>query len=132
MSDSGLHVVHVITGLDTGGAERQLIRLLAAWNRAGMRNSVICLREEGTLSERVRDLGVPLHHLNMRFGIQDVFAPFKMRQLLRRLQPDLVQTWMYHADIFGGLAAKIVGIPCVWNIRQLNLDPNITPRSRWG
>ena len=54
-----------------------------------------------------------------------------MRQLLRRLQPDLVQTWMYHADIFGGLAAKIVGIH-VWNIRQLNLDPNIHSKVTMG
>lgn len=128
MSVTGLHVVHIITGLDTGGAERQLIRLLAAWKQAGMQCSVICLRTEGSLSEQVRSLDIPLYHLNMRFGIGDVMAPLSLRRLLRRLQPNVIQTWMYHADILGGMAAWSLGIPCIWNIRQLNLDPTIHSR----
>ena len=129
MASELLHVTHVITGLNTGGAERQLMRLLRVWQQDGLSSSVIALGPEGTMSDSVRALGLPLTHLDMRFGARGLLAPDRLTRALRTLKPDVIQTWMYHADLLGGLCARVVNRPCVWNIRNLNLDPAVHSRS---
>ena len=49
-----------------------------------------------------------------------------LMRLLRKWQPELVQTWMYHADLIGGLAAKLCRIPVCWGIRQSELSARHT------
>ena len=49
---------------------------------------------------------------------------------LSKIKPDLVQTWMYHADLLGGLAARLAGCRfVVWGLRNSNLDVKLTKRS---
>jgi glycosyltransferase involved in cell wall biosynthesis len=58
----------------------------------------------------------------MKPGMPDPAALLKLMRLLRRHRPALVQTWMYHADLLGGLAARLAGrIPVVWGIHQASL-----------
>ena len=48
---------------------------------------------------------------------------FILINLLRSLKPDIVQTWLAHADFIGGIAAKLAGInKIIWNIRYLNFE----------
>jgi glycosyltransferase involved in cell wall biosynthesis len=97
---------------------------------------VICLSEEGPLGSEVRALGVPLQCLGLTGGPQSIFAIRKVARLIRRQQPDLVQTWMYHADLIGGLAAKLAGlsgckIPVAWGVRLAEVDPSfLKPTTR--
>ncbi len=117
-------VLHVITGLPRGGAEMMLYKLLSRIDRTRFESTVIALREEGPLAERIRELGVGVESLGMGGVLGDLASIAKLRRSLSRFSPHVVQTWLYHADLFGAVAAKLAGSPpVVWGIRMSDLDP---------
>lgn len=121
-------IVHVITGLGDGGAEGVLYRLLCRDTES--RHLVVSLTDEGKYGPLLREQGIDVHCLRMARGRPSVRAFLRLVRLLRRLRPDLVQTWMYHADLIGGLAARCAGIrPLCWNVRHSTLDPDTTSRA---
>jgi glycosyltransferase involved in cell wall biosynthesis len=123
-------IKHIITGLDTGGAEMMLFRLLESIDRDQFDNSVISLTTSGPISEKIASLGIPVLALNILPELISIEAFFRMVNVLRQEKPDLVQTWMYHADLIGGLAARMAGIKTVvWGIHNSTLNPEYTKRS---
>jgi glycosyltransferase involved in cell wall biosynthesis len=124
-----LRIAHVITGLEVGGAEVMLHKLLGAMDRKVFEPLVIALVTPGPMAERIRALGIEVKTLGMRRGLPEPRALARLVGLLRHFCPDLVQTWMYHADLLGTLAAPLAHRPIVvWNIRQSDLDPRLTRR----
>lgn len=121
-----LQVVHVITGLQTGGAEMMLYKLLSEVSEdQNVRSRVVSLMPDGPIGERIRELGLPVTTLDMPRGTLTWDGLRQLFQLLRREQPDVVQTWMYHADLIGGVVAWMAGVDhIVWNIRSSTLDPD--------
>lgn len=117
-----MKIVHVITGLDTGGAEMMLYKLLSAMDRARFENSVIALTDGHAVGDKIAALGIPVMYLGMAPGKPSLCGFIKLLGELRTRRPDLVQTWMYHGDLLGGLAAKLAGVKhVVWNIRHSDL-----------
>lgn len=117
-----MEILHIITGLDDGGAEAALFRLCTAV--AMDRHVVVSLSGEGKYGPLLRASGIEIHVLGMRPSRPSPFALFKLIKLLRRDKPQVVQTWMYHADLFGALAARLAGIKSiVWGIRHSTLEP---------
>ena len=125
-----MNVVHVITGLDTGGAELMLARMLGQPDRTGAGTAVISLTDIGPAGRSIQAAEVPVFALGMPRGVPDPRALVKLTRLLRSLRPDVVQTWLYHADLMGGLAAKMAGgIPVAWGLHLGNLAPELNKRS---
>jgi glycosyltransferase involved in cell wall biosynthesis len=123
-------VSHVITTLDTGGAEVMLLRLLGAMDSTRFRNSVVVLRGEGTIAARIRGLGIPVVALDMSRLGRAALGAIKLARELRRQCPDVIQTWLYHANLFGGLASLAVpAAKLAWGIRCGRLDPAIEKRT---
>lgn len=123
-SDDQLCIVHLITDLHTGGAEMMLYKLLSGMDRRRFRPVVISLISGGALEGRIRQLGIPVFGLGMRAGRPSLPALVRLVRLLRRERPDLTQTWMYHADLFGLFATALAGPSplLLWNIRASNMD----------
>ena len=125
-----MKLIMVITGLSTGGAEMMLFNVLQYIDRRRFSPHVISLTTKGEIGPRIETLGIPVEALGMRPGR---FSPVKFLRLVlrfRELYPDVVQTWMYHADLLGGVAAHLVGIRAIaWSIRQSNLSPLHNKRS---
>jgi glycosyltransferase involved in cell wall biosynthesis len=116
-------IVHLATGLGMGGAEMTLLNLLAHLDDADFENEVISLSTDEPLGERIRRLGVPVHALGMKPGATSPAGFFRLAAHLRRSHPDLIQTWMYHADFLGALAAPLAGNPpVIWNLRVTLAD----------
>jgi glycosyltransferase involved in cell wall biosynthesis len=124
-----MKVVHVITGLKTGGAEVMLLRLLKQLQGSVYDPYVVGLTEPGEISEQLQSLGVPVEALAMRRGAPNPTAVLKVARILRRVRPDVVQTWMYHADLTGGLAARMAGNPPVaWGLHSGNVSSTVIKR----
>ena len=128
-----IEVAHIITGLGTGGAETMLLKLLSHSDRERFSSRVYSLSgASGAIAERIQALGVPVTSLEMARQIPDPLVLLRLSRLLRASGANLVQTWMYHADLVGSLAAKMArtGAPIIWNIRQGNLDRELNrPRT---
>ena len=120
----------VITGLSTGGAETMLFKVLKYIDKEKFSPIVISLTTKGEIGARIESLGIPVEALGMRPGR---FSPLKFLRLVHRLRdlnPDAVHTWMYHADLLGGVAARLAGVRAVgWAIRHSNLSPLHNKRS---
>lgn len=120
-----MKIVHVINCLDVGGAETMLLRLLSQVNRTRYCPEVISLTDLGNIADTLREHEIPVRALGLR---RDAVVPaaasvFRLAGWLRRAEADLVQTWMYHSNVIGGVAAKLAGrAPLIWSVRQTNVD----------
>lgn len=118
-----MRVTHLISGLLEGGAEMTLWRLLSRMDRERFQNEVICLTDSGPMADRIRAAGVPVLALGMRRGRPSVGGFSRLMSALRHSRPDVLQTWLYHADIAGLLAGLATRVPAiVWNIRSADMD----------
>ncbi len=118
MSARPLRVLHIITGLGQGGAESVLFRL-ATYPGADVEHVIVSLTDEGIYGERLRAAGVAVHALGMKRGRVSLGGFMALRSLIAATRPDAVQTWMYHADLIGGLAARLAGVRAIaWGIRN--------------
>lgn len=106
-----------------------LLKLLTHSESLRSSASVIALRSGGELAPRFRALGVQAHELGMAPGLGSLAGLVPLVKRLRAFRARVVSTWMYHADLMGGAAARISGIPAVWGIRNSDLDPARTKRS---
>jgi len=118
-----IRVCHIITGLYTGGAEMMLYRMLAATDRRRFEPTVISLIDQGALGERITALDIPVHTLELNRSSGILAGPVHLLSLLRSLQPDLIQGWMYHGNLAASLAGFLTGAPTVWGIHYSLYDP---------
>ncbi len=114
-----MKIVHIITSLGDGGAEQTLFKICK--HDKINKQIVISLRGPGKYFSLLKKLGIKVYYLNINFFSIHKF--FILIKLLRSLKPDVVQTWLVHADFIGGIAAKLAGInKIIWNIRYSNFD----------
>ena len=114
-------VAHLSTGLNPGGAERQLRNLLTSSNPQRFRHVVISMLDRGLVGDELAACGFEVHALGMKSGIPSPWALPKLVKLLGQIQPDILQCWMYHANLLGLMVAKLVGVPAIiWGIRTSN------------
>jgi len=128
-----IRIAHVISDLDTGGAEVMLAKLVGAMDRVRFSNTVISLTDGGQLDEQIESSGVAVHTLGMKRGRPDIFALPRLIRLFNTLNPTIVQSWLYHADLLSTLAVKFSGSPIlVWNVRCSDMDfKRYPPLTRW-
>ncbi|MBU1249270.1 MAG: glycosyltransferase [Proteobacteria bacterium] len=132
-----MRILHLITGLETGGAETALQRLLAGMD-SRYENRVVSLIPPGFVGRRISEMGTPVAHLGMHRGLPSPAALGRLVAMIRDFQPSLIQTWLYHADLLGLSAARLAGlvaggkvrkIPVAWNLRCSYMDFSQYPRT---
>jgi glycosyltransferase involved in cell wall biosynthesis len=117
-----VRILHVIIGLGAGGAEHMLRRLIESHRGTEFRHSVISLTNAGELGDSLRSTGIDVQCLGMRSLANAPITVVRLAKFIRWQKPDVVQTWMYHADLLGGLAARMVGnTRVIWGIRNTDM-----------
>ncbi|MBG0777280.1 MAG: glycosyltransferase [Desulfovibrionaceae bacterium] len=118
-----MRVHHLITGLGAGGAETSLYRLLKRLDRGRFACRVTSLTPDGQLAPRIRSLRVPVDDLGLTRSTPSLSALLFFRSHLRSWKADILQTWMYHADLLGLLAGCCNGARrVVWNLRCSSME----------
>lgn len=119
-----IRILHIISGLQPGGAEIVLYRLLAHQNQGIYRSYVVSLAKPNGLEKAISDLGVPVYTLGMKPGRFNPLRLFKLARIVGNIHPDIMQTWMYHANFLGGLVKFLFPrIKLVWGIHHTDLNP---------
>ncbi len=106
-----------------------LYKLLKNMDQSSFDSTVISLTDYSEFGKNIETLGINVIALNMRASLTLPRSLFQLIRIIKNHHPDVVQTWMYHADLLGGCAARLVGISnIVWNIRNSDLDPARTKK----
>lgn len=124
-----MRVLYIITGLSTGGAETMLLKLLDRLDSQRYTPMVISLTTMGDIGPRIAALGIPVQVLGMKPSLPSPIAFLSLLRSIKQFKPDIVHTWLYHADLLGGIAARLAGVKRIcWGIRSCNLD---TDKTHW-
>ncbi len=102
-------ILQIIPTLDRSGAEKQLALLAAGLPRDRFDVQVCVLTRPGPLAAELERAGIPWTLIGKRWKA-DPLAYFRLKRQIQRLQPDLVQTWLFAANSFGRAAAFSAGV----------------------
>lgn len=122
-----MRVLHVITGLDVGGAETMLARLLEHGRRhPHLCSEVVSLIAPGRGGARIAATGVPVADLGMAAGMPSPGALLSLARAITVRRPDVIVAWMHHAQLAATLAAALarpwLRVPVIWNVRHSVAD----------
>lgn len=105
-----IRLAFCITELDPGGAERALVELVTRLDRRIVEPRVFCLAEAGPLADDLARAEIPVECLGVRRK-WDLAVIARLARRFRRFRPDLLQTYLFHANIAGRLAGRLAGVP---------------------
>jgi glycosyltransferase involved in cell wall biosynthesis len=123
-----VRVLHVITTLTTGGAERQLELLVA---RSTAQTATIALYEGGPVADAMQARGQRVEVLGMD-GWRRLLAPIRLARLIRRYHPDVVHVHLLAAQLWGIPAARLAGVPVVVSSEHSLMADSIEGRPLTG
>lgn len=105
-----IRVLFLATELGYGGAEKSLTRIATGLDRARFEPFVCSIaplpKERRELVEALERAGVPVHSLEASGAWQLFAAMRRLKKLLDELRPDLVQTFLFHANVLGAWATR--------------------------
>ncbi len=114
-----MKILHIITSLGDGGAENTLYKIC----KYDVKNQhiVISLKKPKKYSKKLREINIKIYHLNINYF--SFFSFLRLIYLIRLNKPNIIQTWLIHGDLLGGVAAKLSGFKnIIWNVRYSNLE----------
>lgn len=115
-----MRVLHVITAVGVGGAERMLLKLLGARALSAHEQRVVAMLPGGALAASMRATGAQVVELDFLGTVPLLAGAWGLARAARRFDPDIVQGWLYHGNLGAALARAGLRrrVPLVWGIRQ--------------
>ena len=109
-------ILFIAPDVDSGGAENILFNIVKMNNSKDV--FIISLTKGGYYGEKLRKEGYKLYALNMKKNIFIFFKVIKLLLLIYKLNPKVVHTSLYHANLIGGILGKVLGKKTFWNIHH--------------
>ncbi len=116
-----MKILHVITDLDRGGAEIMLLRVLPRLQSRGWEQQVVCLSGPGEIGRQIAAAGFSVRYLNMKRSSPSLSALIRLAGHIRHENPDLIHSWLYHADLYASVANCLLRKPLVWGLHNSTL-----------
>ncbi|HJM82766.1 MAG TPA: glycosyltransferase [Nitrospinota bacterium] len=118
-----IKILHVITNLAVGGAETFLYNLATSMDKSSFDNRIVSLMHKEEIGDWLEKKGIPVTSLGMKRGIAGPLSLLRLAAIIRRENPDIIQTWLYHSDLMATVAILLSRTQgqLVWNIRCSNL-----------
>ena len=115
-----MKILYIISGLSTGGAEMMLYKLLSVIDRDIFEPVVVSLTDYGSLGNNIKNLNIDVYKIEMKAGFLNPFKVWHFIKLIRKVNPEIIQGWMYHGNLTALLAKWVLpNHPfLLWNIRH--------------
>ena len=114
-----INILHIFVSLPVGGAENLLLSTVKGLDAYKYRSFVCCISEKGPVGDEIEALGFPVHVLGkLKKGGFDRSIVDDLAELAQSLSIGLIHTHLYHANMYGRLAAKRAGVPVVSSIHN--------------
>lgn len=111
MSGNKIKVLYLFVTLPVGGAEDLLASIVTGLDPTRFTPAVACLGEAGPVGEELRRQGCPLSHLGLDLKRDSAIKIVRqVRALLKKNQPHLLHTHLYHPNLYGRLASLGLGL----------------------
>jgi len=115
-----MKILHIITSLSDGGAEAVLYRM-CKFDKSNT-HTVISLMNEQKYVPMLKKIGINVFTLNFSNRQVNLKGMVKLYRLIKKIEPDVVQTWLDHADLVGGVIARFAGKKnIVWGVHHSEL-----------
>jgi len=121
-TENRLGVLHLISGLDIGGAEKMLVWTARHHDREEIRMCVVSLMSGGSLAQDIRREEVEVLELGQRRGRLSPGALFKLIKAARSFKPRFIQGHLFHSNILARLIAPFVPGASALTTRHNEID----------
>ena len=107
-------ILHLTIHLDGGsGAEHQLIRNVEAIDTSCFENFLCCVEKPRDLALKAAEQGIPVFSLDSSGKYHWPRAIYRLCGLVRSQKIDLIHTSLFDADVIGGIAGRLCGVPTI-------------------
>tara|TARA_B110000444_G_scaffold260345_1_gene306921 strand:+ start:1135 stop:2280 length:1146 start_codon:yes stop_codon:yes gene_type:complete len=129
-----MKIVHIINSLKKGGAEGNLYRL-CKFQKKKYKNKIniiiITLIDNGYYEYELKKKGIKI--LSLRINEENKIFDFikkitKLRKYIKKINPDIIQSWMYHSNFLSIFIPKKYYNRIFWNIRHSELNLRISKK----
>ena len=118
-------VCHIISSMSHGGAQQVLARILRT--DKDVNHEIISLSNLGRYGQEIANEGYNIVSLDMNKYTLNLRKLFKLYKILKNRNYNVIQTWMYHADLIGGIFGYVLNKKVYWNIRNSDLNTKWAP-----
>lgn len=116
MINRKMRVLHITSSLGVGGAETMLYRLVRELQgRDDQTHSIITLTDNSSFD--FAGIGVHVDVLDLKKAVNSLLGVMKLREMIRKYEPDVIQGWMYHGNLASTISSPS-GIPVLWGIHH--------------
>jgi glycosyltransferase involved in cell wall biosynthesis len=121
-----IKVLHLITSLEVGGAQHGMLLGLPRFDNNHYEHVVCSIMDRMQMVQQFRNAGIEVRTLGLSRKT-DISVALRLRSLLKDLRPDVLHTYLLHANVLGRIIGRLTGVPAI-----IGSERTIGQARRWG